>query len=445
MNQITKTPDIELYCDAAERLYNSGDLVRAIKKYIKVLQIKADYLPALYRLAEIYESTNEIDKAIKTQPNISPMVYKNLGDIFKKKSRFNDAINAYKQAIKINPNLSSVTYINLGDSLRQIGKFDEAVNIFKNLLEIEPNNATIYLLLAKTQEQQGNIDDSIKSYQNAIKLNSKQPFWVYKNLGDAFSTQGLLKESIDAHRKAIKLKPDSSKFSLINAIERRKNYNIIVNYNYQIVSLGFNCFPRVLTTRWGLKKRKKQGELSCPFDLAVHSYENICKLIEYDFEQYLDDDYLVLFKKHQNGSHYIKNLKYECYFPHESDDCWFEEKFINFKDRYEKRINNFYKYLNNKRIVFVLYAKSNIVPDKLAKILKLKFPKLYFKILVINISHKGYPHDMKIDESILLLHIPFPGIDDKRWNHPRFYKSQIGIDFENSIQKFIRKLIIDFF
>ena len=36
--------------------------------------------------------------------------------------------------------------------------------------------------------------------------------------------------------------------------------------NYYI-SLGQNCFVRTILTRYGIKAKRKQGELSCPFDL----------------------------------------------------------------------------------------------------------------------------------------------------------------------------------
>ena len=40
---------------------------------------------------------------------------------------------------------------------------------------------------------------------------------------------------------------------------------------YYIVSLGLNCFVRILTTCWKIKRHKADGELSMPFDLAVHN------------------------------------------------------------------------------------------------------------------------------------------------------------------------------
>ena len=58
---------------------------------------------------------------------------------------------------------------------------------------------------------------------------------------------------------------------------------------YEIVSLGCNCMPRTVLTRLGIKPRKAQGELSCPFDLVKHNSQRIIYYLETDFKDYLDD------------------------------------------------------------------------------------------------------------------------------------------------------------
>ena len=42
----------------------------------------------------------------------------------------------------------------------------------------------------------------------------------------------------------------------------------IKNKEICIISLGCDCFPKTFTTIAGLKPRKKEGELSMPFDLS---------------------------------------------------------------------------------------------------------------------------------------------------------------------------------
>lgn len=44
---------------------------------------------------------------------------------------------------------------------------------------------------------------------------------------------------------------------------------------YEIISLGQNCLPRTILTRWNIKPSKAQGELSCPFNLVKHELPRI--------------------------------------------------------------------------------------------------------------------------------------------------------------------------
>ena len=53
--------------------------------------------------------------------------------------------------------------------------------------------------------------------------------------------------------------------------------------DYTIISLGLNCLPRTLLTRWGLKPSKKLGEPSMPFDLAVFDQLEVTHCIKTEF------------------------------------------------------------------------------------------------------------------------------------------------------------------
>ena len=65
----------------------------------------------------------------------------------------------------------------------------------------------------------------------------------------------------------------------------------------EIVSLGINCLPRTVLTRNRIKPRKAEGELSCPFDLALHILPNIVHYLETDFCDYFSDIYFEIRKR----------------------------------------------------------------------------------------------------------------------------------------------------
>lgn len=98
----------------------------------------------------------------------------------------------------------------------------------------------------------------------------------------------------------------------------------------EIISLGTNCFSRAFLTKLKIKPRRKNGELSWPFDLCTTPLNSLIEILESNFQ------------------HFFESLVYV-----ESNDTWLNQKYnINFlhdhkltletfKSKYQKRIVNF--------------------------------------------------------------------------------------------------------
>ena len=126
----------------------------------------------------------------------------------------------------------------------------------------------------------------------------------------------------------------------------RQQAEKIKNKNYNIISLGYNCYPRTLLTRYGLKKTREQGELTMPFDLAVFATKEITSNLRYDFKYFFDDlEYSKEQKIWTRGKDKIQ-------FRH---DTWFGEFSRNeLIDKYKKRIENFYSVVNDPNPLLIL-------------------------------------------------------------------------------------------
>jgi hypothetical protein len=169
------------------------------------------------------------------------------------------------------------------------------------------------------------------------------------------------------------------------------------------ISLGYNCDPAMYGIENNLRKSKKDGYKTCPFDLMITNYDGVVKCILDDFSDFLNFEYLIC-----DNFGNIKNLKYKFLFNHESPshpylhttENWVEgnnhfinNNFKNFIDRYEKRINNFKNYLNDKNnfITFILTSygnENNFIRtyneiDEIKNALNIKYPELKYKILLI--------------------------------------------------------------
>lgn len=98
---------------------------------------------------------------------------------------------------------------------------------------------------------------------------------------------------------------------------------------FHFVSLGTNCFVRLTFNLWGLKKRKAEGGLSMPFDLAIHPLPVVIRFLNDDFSGYFDNcEY-----DEENG--YWVNLQDGIKFIHEKEND--RNAFI---ERYQARIEN---------------------------------------------------------------------------------------------------------
>ncbi len=134
-------------------------------------------------------------------------------------------------------------------------------------------------------------------------------------------------------------------------------------------------------TKFHMKSYKKDGELSCPFDLCVTPLEALAAILETDFEDFLDDiEYM------EKGKSFI-NKKYSMCFPHE-EGLSLEE----FKSRYKKRIDNFKEVSSQKSFKKYIFncEQNNFTIDGLNRVYnalaKLRKNKP-FKFYVLNFVH----------------------------------------------------------
>ena len=102
----------------------------------------------------------------------------------------------------------------LGVIAYQVGESEIATGFISQAIEIDSNQsqpqfAEMYNNLGNALLGQGNLEESIQAYQQAIRL---QPDYAeaYSNLGNVLREQGKLEESIEAYQQAIQIQPGSA-------------------------------------------------------------------------------------------------------------------------------------------------------------------------------------------------------------------------------------------
>jgi len=153
------------------------------------------------------------------------------------------------------------------------------------------------------------------------------------------------------------------------------------NADYHVVSLGSSCITRALAVAVGIKPRRFYGEKSCPFDLCVSSLERIIELIENDFSDFFDNINLNVFL-------HDEKLTIE-----------------QFKNRYNKRIQNFLDILKSDKNVFFIYSNYSNVPNakditRLYNVLKKKRNGKPFELIILTTKQIDVPNVIQIPYDI---------------------------------------------
>ena len=209
---------------------------------------------------------------------------------------------------------------------------------------------------------------------------------------------------------------------------------------YEIVSLGCNCLPRTVLTRGGVKPSKKQGELSCPFDLVKHPIDCIIKYLNNDFDGYLDDLFFEVRKR--NFLDFRKKGLWQktdgTKFFHDKD-CKISDR-EKLETRIKNRINNFRQIIKSDTpILFVFLVVENAEKiEELYKTLKRLCPHKKFSLAVIDLNYvmKSCPSDIHL----LQLTEPIPKFD-RNWNKNIYRNTKLGKYVEKNICCFVENIL----
>ena len=144
-------------------------------------------------------------KVIKISPDYAE-AYNNLGIVYKKLNKIDEAIYLYEKALALNPDYSDA-HNNYGAIQKKLGKPDEAILSFENALAIDPNNVDTLNNLGSTYDELEQLDNAIEYYEKALKIDPGFAE-VYNNLGHTFCKVNDYAEAVDSYYKALQIKPE---------------------------------------------------------------------------------------------------------------------------------------------------------------------------------------------------------------------------------------------
>jgi Tfp pilus assembly protein PilF len=132
------------------------------------------------------------------------VAYTNIGIVFNKQQRWDEAIESFSQAVRIRPQHASA-HSELGVALAKTGKTREAIEHFGRAIDIYPTAVT-YTNLGLAHLREGRPDQSVEKFRSALRLNPGY-FDAHLNLAIALSRLGKLQEARGHFLEAIRIDP----------------------------------------------------------------------------------------------------------------------------------------------------------------------------------------------------------------------------------------------
>ena len=195
----------------------------------------------IFILAVMCHSRNEIwtneltlwTDVVEKAPNNARAWY-NIGVIFKKLDRNEEAIKYFNKALGISPDYDAL--FNKGETMALLGKYEEAIKCYNNVIEIKPDDYQTWNNKGNVLEKLGKYEEAIRSYNKAIEINPGFDLAWY-NKGTALSAIGKNEEAILSYNKATEINPglDLAWYSKGTALSTLgKNEESILCYNKAI-------------------------------------------------------------------------------------------------------------------------------------------------------------------------------------------------------------------
>lgn len=173
---------LEKSFNEAEKFRNSGNFVKAISIFLKIIKENNNFEPALNNIANCYFQLNEFELAEKyfleclkiNENNLTTL--NNLGLLYLKNKNFKKSLSIFNASFTKNNNQEKVAE-KIVYCLTELNLIEEVDKICKKLLENFPNNKIILSYNRKNLFKIGKHEEALKAYRKetgVIELNNDE-------------------------------------------------------------------------------------------------------------------------------------------------------------------------------------------------------------------------------------------------------------------------------
>jgi protein O-mannosyl-transferase len=220
---------VEPHYNLASVYLDQGRLNEAKKEYLKTLVLRPDHFSSKIGLSSVYNQKGLYDQAISMleqaiQENIFSLdpsfalARLNLGELYSKNGKIENAIIEWEAAVKVDPSLLPA-YFNLGTAYMMEGKLDSAENAFEHCLKLNSKYEPALFNLAKFYQIKEKWDKSTQYFKAFLKVTGPRPA-AYAQIGFNLIKQFDWENAQVFLKKSVSLQPDNvnARISLAKAL-----------------------------------------------------------------------------------------------------------------------------------------------------------------------------------------------------------------------------------
>lgn len=199
-----------------EQAYNkhmAGNLQSARMLYERLIKRNPRHIDAKYMLGTLLAETGVLElglmhlKSAATLKPDSPMILTNLGHVYLKLGRLEQAKDCYLKSLNLQPHVPEIM-LNLGIISQQQGKLEEAVTYYEQCRDLNPDLAITYSMLGKAHRDLKHPDEAAANF---IKYLAHKPESVdaLMDLGNILAAHRNHDDALVCFRQILDIDPEN--------------------------------------------------------------------------------------------------------------------------------------------------------------------------------------------------------------------------------------------
>jgi len=182
-----------------------------------------------FELGQVYEATEEFDKAINIYKLIDNTENRELyaktklaiADIFSKEFNPNSAIETYQNIIDASPEFKKDAYVKIADVYNNLKNYEKAITAYQNALKSDMelsrfHNAEVQFRIGDTYELLNDSNQAVEAYLKIPYLYADKTAWIikaYLRIGRIFEDKEEWEQANKIYKKIIEYKTNELKFA----------------------------------------------------------------------------------------------------------------------------------------------------------------------------------------------------------------------------------------